>query len=177
MTREETVKILSSLRAAFPNGYRNMDKADYLAIIEVWLDQFKSDSYEAVNRAVRSLIATSTSEWPPVIGAIKEEMSKQMSAVPSEDEAWLAVRKACRNGLYNSEKEYKKLHPAVQAALGGAWQIKEWANCSDADMDRISYSFKKSYRFIKETEIRAEKLPEDVKAFVNNVADNLRLLQ
>ena len=176
MTREETIKILSSLRAAFPNGYRNMDKGDYLSTIEVWQDQFSDVNYEEVSRAVKSIIATSTSEWPPVIGAIKAEMAKlSVSDRPTEDEAWMTVRKAVRNGYYHSEREFKKLHPAVQAAVGGAWQLKEWSTFSDESMERVAYSFKKAYREVMDTEIRNEKLPESVKGVALGVADMLRL--
>lgn len=176
MTREETIKILSSLRAAFPNGYRNMDKGDYLSTIEVWQDQFQDTSYEAVSAAVKSIIATSTSEWPPVIGAVKAEITKlSVSDLPTEDEAWASVRKACRDGYYHSEREFKKLHPAVQRAVGGPWQLKEWATFSDESMERVAYSFKKNYREVKDEEIRTEKLPESVRGLASGVADRLRI--
>lgn len=176
VNKQETIQILSLLKTAFPNAYKGMPAATLENTVSLWNKMFEEDSFETVGKAVYSLIATRESGWSPAIGEVKAEISKlKVTDMPTEEEAWLSVRKAVSNGLYNSEKEFKKLHPAVQKAVGAAWQLKEWANFSDADMDRISYSFKKTYRELKDTEIRNEKLPESVKGVALDVADKLRL--
>lgn len=176
MNKQETIQILSLLKTAFPNAYKGMPAATLENTVDLWNKMFEKDSFETVSKAVYSLIATRESGWSPAIGEVKAEISKlKVTDLPSEDEAWLSVRKAVRNGLYNSEKEFKKLHPAVQKAVGGAWQLKEWAGFSDEAMDRVAHSFKKTYRELKDTEIRNEKLPESVKGVAIGLADMLRL--
>ena len=176
MNKEQTIKILSTLKAAFPSAYRGMGKADLEAMVGLWERMFSNDSYESVSKAVDSLICTREATWTPAIGEVKAEMSKAVVAdVPTEEEAWSAVRKACRNGLYGSEKEFAKLHPAVRRVVGGAWQIKEWANFSDAEMDRAGHSFRKAYRESKDDVIRDSKLPESVREEIVRFSDNFRL--
>lgn len=176
MNKAETLQILSSLRAAFPNAYKGLSMADGEAMVALWGRLFADDSYKDVAKAVDALIVSREWGWTPSIGEVKAEMAKNKTAnIPTEDEAWQMVRRAVRNSLYNSEKEFKKLKPHVQKAVGAPWQLKEWANFTDADMDRVSYSFKKNYREIKDTEIRDVKLPENVRSVASGVADKLRL--
>lgn len=176
MNRNEVAMTLSCLKAAFPNAYKGLSASDADAMINLWCRLFAGDSYDTVSRAVDSLIVTREAGWTPSIGEVKAEMAKlSVSDLPTEDEAWAMVRKACRNGYYHSEKEFEKLHPAVQRAVGGAWQIKEWANFSDESMERAAFGFKKAYRETKDEEIRNLKLPESVKGIAAGIADNMRL--
>lgn len=163
MNRTETLKILSSLKAAFPNAYKGMSLDDLNAVTELWCRLFANDDYAEVSKAVDSLIINREAMWTPAIGEIKAEMAKAKTAdMPTAEEAWLMVRKACRNGLYGSEKEYNKLPPAVQVAVGGSWQIKVWADFTDAEMEKVGYGFKKSYEKLKETAMRDVKQPEEI---------------
>ena len=72
MTREETIKVLSILKAAYPNSYKNMSKDEANATVTVWAVQFAEIPAEIVMIAVNKLIATST--FPPAISEIKDKI-------------------------------------------------------------------------------------------------------
>lgn len=72
MTREEAVKILSVLKAAYPNSYRGMTKDEANGTIGVWAVQFCDIPYPVVSIAVNKLISTNT--FPPSINEVKEKI-------------------------------------------------------------------------------------------------------
>lgn len=72
MTREEAIKILSVLKAAYPNSYRGMTKDEANGTIGVWAVQFNDIPYQVVSIAVNKLISTNT--FPPSINEVKEKI-------------------------------------------------------------------------------------------------------
>ena len=72
MTREEAIKILAILKAAYPNSYRNMSKDEASGTVMVWQTQFANIPAEMVMIAVNKLI--STSPFPPAISEVKEKI-------------------------------------------------------------------------------------------------------
>ena len=176
MTRDEVTMVLSCLKAAFPAAYKGISKQDAQTMISLWCRLFADDDYATVSRAVDALITTREAGWTPSIGEVKSEIAKIKPAdFPSEDEAWLMANKACKDGYYHSEREFAKLPPIVQEAVGSPNQLKEWAMMSEDEVrDRVSVRFKKAYRAILETRVRESKLPSDLK-LVSDLADKLRL--
>lgn len=73
MTREETIKILAILKAAYPNSYKNMTKEEASGTVTVWAMQFARIPAEIVMIAVNKLI--STSPFPPAICEVKNKIS------------------------------------------------------------------------------------------------------
>ncbi len=138
----------------------------------LWQKAFADVPAEKVSEAVQNYIFTDKTGFAPTIGMINSMVHK--SDAPTAEEAWLMVRKACRNGLYGSEKEYNKLPPAVQVAVGGSWQIKVWADFTDAEMEKVGYAFKKSYNQLKETAISkpSEELTDGrVKSLISGIGE------
>lgn len=72
MTREDAIKILSILKAAYPNSYKGMTKAEANGTVTVWATQFVSMPATVVMIAVNKLISTNT--FPPSIGEVKEKI-------------------------------------------------------------------------------------------------------
>lgn len=72
MTRDETIKLLAILKAAYPNSYRGMTKEEANGTVAVWATQFASMPAEVVMIAVNKLISTNT--FPPSIGEVKEKI-------------------------------------------------------------------------------------------------------
>ena len=72
MTREETIKILAILKAAYPNSYKNMTKEEASGTVTVWAMQFANMPAEIVMIAVNKLI--STSPFPPAICEVKDKI-------------------------------------------------------------------------------------------------------
>ena len=69
MTREETIKILAILKAAYPNSYRGMTKEEANGTVAVWAAQFGNIPASVVMIAVNKLISTNT--FPPSINEVK----------------------------------------------------------------------------------------------------------
>ena len=72
MTRQEALKILSILRAAFPNSYRNIDAETASATANIWATQFANIPYEVVSIAVNKIISVNT--FPPSIAEVFEKI-------------------------------------------------------------------------------------------------------
>lgn len=105
MTRQDTIKVLSVLKAAYPNFYKNMSKDEALSVINLWSIQLSDTPVDIVIMAVNKIIATS--KWPPTISEVKdkiqgmyhESMSTLMTTECSEreKEALLRIANHCRH--------------------------------------------------------------------------------
>lgn len=72
MTREETIKVLAILKAAYPNSYKGMTREEAQGTVSVWAMQFTAFPVEVVLLAINKIIASST--FPPTISEVKEKM-------------------------------------------------------------------------------------------------------
>ena len=129
MTREETIKILAILKAAYPNSYKNMTKDEANGTVAIWSLQFQSIPVEVVMIAINKLI--STSPFPPAIsevkdkirglywevwGALKEnEYSKMLTA--EEEESLKKIRGVVEPLYYHTKNE-----PTICELTGGIRQ-------------------------------------------------------
>lgn len=73
MTREETIKILAILKAAFPNSYRGMTKEEANGTVAVWAAQFSNIPANVVMIAINKLI--STNNFTPTINEVKQRIA------------------------------------------------------------------------------------------------------
>lgn len=73
MTRDETIKMLAILKAAYPNSYKEMTKDEANGMIAVWTMQFANMPADIVLMALNKLI--STSQFPPAISEVKKKIS------------------------------------------------------------------------------------------------------
>ena len=102
MDRNETMRILSILRAAYPNSYRDMGKADLEGVVGLWQTMLRDNLYADVSEAVTEFIASDTKGFPPPIGAIKERVKEKTRSMPvffSVEEDWRRLLEANREGL------------------------------------------------------------------------------
>lgn len=72
MTREDTIKVLAILKAAYPASYRNMSRDEANGTVMIWATQFASDPLDVVLIAVQKLIATNA--FPPTISEVKSKL-------------------------------------------------------------------------------------------------------
>ena len=72
MTRDEAIKTLSILKAAYPNSYRNMTKDEANGTINIWALQFVNIPFTVVSIAINKLIGTNT--FPPTVSEVKEKI-------------------------------------------------------------------------------------------------------
>ena len=165
MTRQETLGIMSVLKAAYPNYYRDMNRQDAEAVVDLWATMFSDEPAQLVAMAVKAHIASDVKGFPPHIGAIKEAIVKlQTPNAMTELEAWALVDKATRNAKYEAEEEFYKLPEIVQRLVGGPSQLRTWA-MMDADKvsSVVASNFQRSYKAIMAKEKEQLALPADVR--------------
>lgn len=165
MTLQETKGIMAVLSVAFPAFYRNASEMDIKLATELWSTQFAEYDAKQVKAAVSALISSSTDGFPPTVGAVKEQVRK-LFAEPqlTEQEAWALVSKATRNSAYGSEREFNKLPPPIQRAVGGPEQLRTWA-MMDADTVEsvVASNFMRTYKVVSQQEKEVQMLPQSVK--------------
>lgn len=178
MERAETIEILAVLKAAYPHSFKGLTIKDAESMIKLWTNMFQSEPYEAVNAAVSALIATRTTGYSPTVGEVKEQMQRfKESTELSEQAAWAMVSKACTNGLYGYQKEFAKLPPEVQRAVGAPEQLKEWAAMdSETVQSVVASNFMRNYRTQAKREKETAMLPPDIRKMIGSVADGMRMI-
>lgn len=72
MTREETIKVLAILKAAYPNSYKGMTKEEANGTVMIWSTQFANIPADIVLMAVNKVI--STKAFPPAISEVKAKI-------------------------------------------------------------------------------------------------------
>ena len=70
MTYEETRDILATIRAAYPNNFKNMTATDADYLIKLWIVEFPDIPADIV--MIAALKAISVSEFPPSVATIRK---------------------------------------------------------------------------------------------------------
>lgn len=172
MTRAETIKILSVLRGAYPQFYRGIEKNEAEDTVNLWASMFADEPYQIVSAAVKALIVSNDSGFPPVIGQVKAKIRKITSPDEmTEGEAWSLVSKALRNSAYGSEEEFNNLPAILQRLVGSPSQLKEWSQMdAETVQSVVASNFQRSYRARAEQQREYDALPGDVKALVSQLS-------
>ena len=170
MTKADVVGIMAILETAYPQYYAKRDNQQRMEAVNLWADLFADDPAQLVAAAVKTIIV-SGGAFPPSIGEIKNKMHDLTApAVLSETEAWALVSKAVRNGIYGYEEEYAKLPPTVQAAVGRAEQLKEWAVMDeDTVQSVVASNFMRGYKVTQKRERETAMISKSVKALLDGV--------
>ena len=148
MTREDTIKILSVLRGAYPAFYRDITKQEAESTIALWESMFEEEPYELVGAAVKAFISGDGKGFPPAIGQIKERIRQiTQPEEMTEQEAWAIVSKAVQRSTYGSVEEFAKLPPEIQAVVHDPGQLRQWAIGPAEDLETVVASnFMRSFR-------------------------------
>lgn len=151
MNEIETGKILSVITEIYPSFRKDRDIG---ATAAVWQQVFERVPYETVSQALMNYIATDTKGFPPVPGAINEQIGRMMEAEGlSESEAWCLVYKAVCRGIYNSREEFEKLPEEVRRVVGHPSQLYEWAMLDTHEVNTvIASNFKRAWRARREAQ-------------------------
>ena len=179
MNYDETLAIMAVLKAAYPAYYRDMKRSEAEGIVSLWTEMFKDDPANMVAAAVKAYIASDTKGFPPHIGAIKDAIVKiKTPETMTEQEAWLLVKNATRNGLYGSAEEFKKLPPICQKLVGGPSQLREWAMMdSDTLNSVVASNFQRSYKVMEKREKERLALPSDVRGVIEQISGGFKMLE
>lgn len=168
MTREETIKILMVMQAAYPN-YKPQDKT---VAVNVWSEMLGDIPYEQVSTALKAYIQTDKSGFAPGIGDIREKVQILFDedVEINETEAWSLVLKAIRRSTYYSEEEFLKLPEIIQRSVGSPRQLREWATLEDVDgktLTVLQSNFQRTFRAEQQKEREKQKLSPDVSRLIH----------
>ncbi|MBQ8881077.1 MAG: hypothetical protein IJ030_02725 [Oscillospiraceae bacterium] len=174
MNKTETAKIISILQINYPDNFRGKSEAAIEATVNLWARAFADDAYAVVSTAVMSHIVSDTNRFMPPVGIIKAKIAEMLKPNEmTEQEAWGLVAKALRNSTYGADEEYAKLPPAVQRAVGGASQLRDWAMMDTETVQSVVASnFQRSYRVTSQRERDWGKLPSGVKQFIGELTEH-----
>lgn len=168
MTRDETIKILMVIQAAYPN-YKPQDKT---VAVNVWTEMLSDIPYEKVSTAVKAYIQTDTSGFAPSVGDVREKVRNIFAKKDelNETAAWSLVWKAIRNSGYHAEEEFAKLPSVVQRAVHSPEQLREWALLENIDGKTVTVlqsDFQRTFRVEQQRERERNKLSPDVSRLIN----------
>ena len=180
MNTTETAKILSILRAAYPNFYKNMSRGEAEGIVNLWAEMFSDEPYNLVKAAIKALITSSPNPFPPVIGEIKEQLVKLSTPKGelSEQEAWGIVFGKLSNCIYNSQEQFESLPPVIKQVVGSPSQLYEWALMDTNTLQSVVASnFMRSYKARAASHREYSKLPADVRNFAERLTSGMKSLE
>ena len=170
MTREETIKALMIIQAAYPN-YKPQDKS---VAVNVWTEMLSDVPYEKVNTALKAYIQTDKSGFAPSIGEIRSKIQEIFTKDATTDsEAWQIVWRAiCCSGDYDRAVDNFNSFPvAVQRSVGSPGQLREWALTENLNVEVVSSNFKKTYRSEIQKEQERRKLSPDILKLIHTTID------
>ena len=166
MTKNEVVKLLMTIQTFYPN-YQVENKE---FTINAWYSIIGDCDYKPMEKALRAYITTDTSGFAPSIGQLINKLHEVQSPQElNEMEAWLLVSKALRNGTYGAVKEFNKLPPLVQKAVGSPDNLRNWAQTDSESIENVVQSnFMRTYRTVVNRAKEYRKMPKDIQALIES---------
>ena len=167
MTREETLKILTIIKAAYPQFYKGMSRTEGEGVASLWASMLMDYPHTEVEAAVKRLLALDTKGYPPSIGQVIQSIAAAKR--PEEDErtesdVWRLVSRAIANGLYNARSEWERLPEDVREVVDPT-QLHDWAMLEDDVREtNIRAMVLRSWRERKERRDEMLSLPPSVRA-------------
>ena len=166
MNRQETIKALSVLKAAYPMFYSKQTKGDLEITVNLWETIFANDDYQVVMVALKELISKH-SGFPPDIAALRKQMDDMTFAAigePTDEELWRMLAKAASNGYYGYQQEWQKLPSILKRYLGAPETLREFAVMEETTLNTVAKGqFLKQIGNIRERERFDIQTPKEIK--------------
>ena len=177
MNLVETAKLMAVLETAYPMFYAKKTQQEREDAIRLWAEMFAEEPGEVVAMAVKALIKSRVSTFPPGIGEITEKIQQiTQPEQMTEMEAWSLVLKAISNSNYNSSTEFNKLPEVLQRLVGSPSQLREWAAMDRETINSIVASnFQRSYKARAKNEREYLALPSSVKSYMASIAAGMKI--
>lgn len=169
MNKQETIKIISVMKAAFPFWGTKQTEGEIRTAVEVWNEMLKDYDYNLIAATMKALIAIKK-DFPPTIGEVIEKASFIKNGGNNElteVEAWSLVRKALGNGMYGCKEEFEKLPKEVQSVLREPATIRTWSQLDPSEIDTVVASnFMRSFKVVSKNKKEHEALPQEIKNMI-----------
>ena len=180
MNSGEAAYLLAIMKSNWPGSYSKMTPADAKATCVLWADLFADDPAELVQAAVKMIMLSEPErEFAPNVAMVKEKMRQiKNPGELSAQEAWQLVSKAVTScDLMNPSKEFEKLPPLVQKAVGSANQLREWGMVTpDAFQTVVASNFRRSWDKAQRREQEQAALPESMRQYISGLAKSMAML-
>ena len=155
MTVEEFRTIVKGLKAVYTDPKFIPDED----AMNMWYQLLKDFPYDLVSSATQAYMMSEIAPpYPASICRKVAEITTPDEERISESEAWSMVEIAARNGLRGSQKEYDRLPPLVQKAVGSASRIYELAIGTSKDLSFEKGIFLKNYRALIDKSLKDREL-------------------
>ena len=169
MNKQETIKTLSVLKAAYPMFYSKQTKNDLEITVTLWETIFKNDSYEVVMIALNALI-TKHSGFPPDIAALRKQIDDMTLAAigdPTDEELWRMLTEAVLMGWNRTHEAFDQLPPILKRYVGAPETLAEFGKMDETAFNTVAKGqFLKQIGSIRDRERFEEQTPIEVKALL-----------
>ena len=167
MTREEFSLIVKGLKAIYADPKYIADQFAF----DTWYSLLKDIPYQVASMAVQSYLQTE--KFPPTPADIRKyatQITETKEDSMSELEAWSLVRKAISNGNYGAEREFEKLPPVIQDAIGSPAWIREMASVDLDELETVGQShFVRNYRISADRHKSNRQLNEGLRTAISEI--------
>lgn len=175
MTENEAAKILALLREYYP---RDVESTTVRAKVRAWYLVLQDYPYDVVQAAAISFAANDRKGFMPSPGQIVEQI--KMVAEPESltaQDAWNLVSRAVSAADFMCpSKQYEKLPPEVQRAVGSPNMIREWGLVDEDTFNTVIYSnFIKAYGVHQKRREAMAAIPESIRDVIQGLSDKLAL--
>lgn len=170
MTREETIGILSILKASYPNFYKELTKKDAETTINLYTEMFSNTEASLVATAIKELIQHQS--YPPTIADIKNKIDELTQPYEeTETELWEIYKKTIQSGYYGDRTEFDTLPEAIKSYLGNnPNRINELGMMESATFNSVEKGiFLKQIKVIKERAKSIRMMLPETREYLNNV--------
>lgn len=156
MNREETRLILNTLKVNYPNSFRQMTRDEMQAMLNLWSQQFEKLPYQAVERAVGSIISTDTREFSPNVGHIKSRIMDSIALDVDQKaiHAWEELRMFIRStSSWSTKDEEMPMYEKLDAITKRIYSYREAKSLALFSSDTLEYrrsEFIRLYRKLAE---------------------------
>lgn len=169
MTREETIGILSILKASYPNFYKELTKKDAETTINLYAEMFSNTEANLVAIAIKELIQHQS--YPPTIADIKNKIDELTQPYEeTETELWEIYKKIIQSGYYGDRTEFEELPEAIRSYLGNnPNRINELGMMESSTFNSVEKGiFLKQIKVIKERAKSIRMMLPETRKYLNN---------
>lgn len=176
MTEIETGQLMDLLATAYPRYYAGKSELERKRALRLWWEMLRDYPLDTVKAAAKALIAVQ--KFPPSVSEALDQI-RLLTQPPELEEgaAWALVLGAVRNAGYHAGREFERLPPQVQAAVGSPETLRSWALAEEDRLSTVIQSnFMRTFRARAARRREYDALPDDVKALAGRLSDGPNLM-
>lgn len=174
MNDNQIRQVLTILKAAYPNTYKNLSKAELGNIYRLY--DLLLGEYDAaiVVEALKNYIRKNS--LPPTVAGLIREIDILMPNENTPMQLWQTLEEVARRASVFTSVDFKELPPPLQTWIGDCSKVKEFGQMDAATFNTvIKGQFLKTIETIIEKQKAMERLPENVKQLIGQES-NRKLL-